>query len=231
MKDEKKQLTLSKSAFIRSLQCLKSLYLYKNKYNLRDRPSPELLARFQQGVDIGKLAWELFPGGVDVHPASFFSSGLAKATQRTSEHLFFGDAILYEASFMYNRALAILDILVANEGKIYAYEVKSSVLISETYMMDAAFQYYVMKGAGYQPEQFSIIHLKEGYDSTSRDVECLRVTDVTRNLIALQDYIEKNVSEALKAITDDSLLHIQPGEHCSKPYLCDFSGYCTRELF
>jgi hypothetical protein len=227
MDTKRKQVTLSKSGFIRSLQCLKSLYLYKNYYNLRDKPSPELLARFQQGVDVGKLAWKLFPQGVDVHPASFYPSGIAKAVEQTNEYLSSDNIILYEASMMYNQAINILDILEKKAGKIYAYEVKSSVYISETYILDAAFQYYVMKGAGRQPEQFSIIHLKEGCSRNSQDIECLIVSDVTTKLIDLYDYVGKNISQAFNAVTDASLLQIEPGEQCSKPYLCDFIGYCT----
>ncbi|MDR1181591.1 MAG: hypothetical protein LBL13_06405 [Bacteroidales bacterium] len=195
---------------------------------LRDKPSPQLLARFQQGINIGKLAWELFPQGIDVHPLSFFPSGIIKAANLTQEYLSIDNVTLYEASIVYHQAISILDILEKRAGKIYAYEVKSSVSISETYIRDAAFQYYVMKGAGYEPEQFSIIHLNEGYDSTSQDIECLKVTDVTEKLVALHDYIEKHITKALNAFTDDTLLQIQPGEQCTKPYLCDFAGYCTQ---
>jgi hypothetical protein len=176
----KKQHTLSKSAFIRSLQCLKSLYLYKNFYQYRDMPSKELLERFRQGVEIGKLAWQLFPGGIDLNPRSAFPAAIIKAAEKTKEQLSFENTIIYEASFIHQPALAILDILVKENGKLFAYEVKSSVNISDTYIRDMAFQYYVMKGCGYRPEDFFIIHLNEGYDSTSQEVESLRVTKVTK---------------------------------------------------
>ena len=224
---EKQQQTLSKSAFIRSLQCLKSLYLYKNFYKLRDIPSKELLERFRQGTAIGKLAWQLFPGGEDLSPRSAFPTSVMKAAEKTSEQLSSENIVIYEASFLYQPTLAILDILVKEKGKLFAYEVKSSVEISQTYIQDMAFQYYVMNGAGYCPEKFSIVHLKEGFDSTSNDIECLRITDVTEKIINLQPYIEENVNRAVKATTDSSLLEIMPGEHCHCPYLCDFIGYCS----
>ena len=222
-----KQQTLSKSAFIRSLQCLKSLYLYKNFYKLRDMPSKELLERFRQGTAIGKLAWQLFPNGIDLSPGSAFPIAIMKAAAKTSEKLSPENIIIYEASFLYQPTLAILDILVKENGKLFAYEVKSSVEISETYIRDMAFQYYVMNGAGYCPDTFCIVHLKEGYDSTSNDIKCLRITDVTNEIINLQGYIEENANCALKAISDSSLLEIKQGEHCSCPYLCDFVGYCS----
>ena len=225
----KQQQTLSKSAFIRSLQCLKSLYLYKNFYNLRDMPSRELLERFRQGMEIGKLAWQLFPGGIDLSPRSPFPSAIIKAAEKTSQKLSsYTNTIIYEASFIHQPTLIILDILVKENGKLFAYEVKSSVNISQTYIRDAAFQYYVMKNAAYQPEDFFMIHLKETYDSRSQDVECLRITNITEEVLELQPYIEENVQLAIHAISDSTLLEIQQGEHCQNPYPCDYMGYCSR---
>ena len=56
---------LSKSTFIRGLQCEKSLFLYKHHYKLKDPISPSLQSIFDQGTSIGLLAQELFPNGVD----------------------------------------------------------------------------------------------------------------------------------------------------------------------
>lgn len=224
----KKQHTLSKSAFIRSLQCLKSLYLYKNFYKYRDMPSKELLERFRQGVEIGKLAWQLFPGGIDLSPRSAFSSAIIKAAEKTSEQLSLKDTIIYEASFIHQPTLTILDILVKENGKLFAYEVKSSVDISQTYIRDMAFQYYVMKNAGYLPEDFFIIHLNEGYNSTNKEIESLRITKVTKEILDLQLYIKENIQLAIQAISDSSCLEITQGDHCYTPYTCDYLGYCSR---
>ena len=59
---------LSKSTFIRGLQCDKSLYLYKHHYRLKDPISEALLGVFDQGTNIGILAQELFPDGTDASP-------------------------------------------------------------------------------------------------------------------------------------------------------------------
>ena len=63
---------ISKSTFIRGLQCEKSLYLYKHHYNLKDAISPQLQAIFNQGNNVGVLAQDLFPNGVDASPSSHF---------------------------------------------------------------------------------------------------------------------------------------------------------------
>jgi hypothetical protein len=63
---------LSKSTFIRGLQCEKSLYLYKHHYNLKDAISPQLQTIFNQGNRLGELTQDLFQGGVDTSPLRHF---------------------------------------------------------------------------------------------------------------------------------------------------------------
>ena len=64
--------SLSKSSFIKGLQCEKYLYLYKNNYELKDPIKDSSQAVFDQGNQIGLLAQSLFPGGVDCSPLSHF---------------------------------------------------------------------------------------------------------------------------------------------------------------
>lgn len=59
-------MTLSKSQYIRGLQCHKSLWLYKNNPELRDTPDYAQESLFNTGHSVGELAKELFPNGVEV---------------------------------------------------------------------------------------------------------------------------------------------------------------------
>ena len=111
---------LSKSTFIRALQCMKSLYLYKNHYALRDPLSPEKLAIFKRGTNVGVLARKLFPGGIDASPSH--PSKLPQAVIKTKELIGAGAEIIYEAAFQYEQVLVLLDILVKQNGKWYGYE-------------------------------------------------------------------------------------------------------------
>ena len=86
---------LSKSTFIRGLQCEKSLYLYKKHYKLKDPTSPSLQAIFDQGNQIGVLAQSLFPGGVDASPSSHFR--MMESVIKTKAFLESGESIIYEA--------------------------------------------------------------------------------------------------------------------------------------
>ena len=57
---------LSKSQYMRGLQCHKSLWLFKFKHELREKPGPEQQAVFDSGTEVGILAQQLFPGGVNI---------------------------------------------------------------------------------------------------------------------------------------------------------------------
>ncbi|MBO4739363.1 MAG: hypothetical protein J5606_07380 [Bacteroidales bacterium] len=222
--------TLSKSSYIRSLQCLKSLYLYKNHYKEKDPLPIELLRRFKQGTQFGRLAWLLFPNGMDMSPKTAFPNAIVRAAQHVEACLLQNDNItLYEASFYSNSALTILDILVKKNNLLYAYEVKSSVEITPTYLNDAAFQYYVMTQAGFKPEKFYIVHMRAGANLDHIGTDDLCLSDVTANIIEKQDFVEAHIAMAFEAMTDEKLLFATKGEHCTKPYLCDFAGFCSRQ--
>jgi len=57
-------MTLSKSQYIRGLQCPRSLWLYKHRPKLRAEPKEETAALFATGYRVGDLAKALFSGGM-----------------------------------------------------------------------------------------------------------------------------------------------------------------------
>ena len=65
---------LSKSSFIRGLQCHKSLYLNKYHQEVKDPLSLEQQQAFKRGHNVGDLAQNLFPGGVMAKTKSFSRS-------------------------------------------------------------------------------------------------------------------------------------------------------------
>lgn len=126
---------LSKSTFIKGMQCQKALYLNKHHKELKEEITAAQQAIFSQGTKVGELATLLFPGGVDCTPESFYD--FQKAVIRTQEEIKKGTKIIYEAAFQFNGVLAALDILVNDDSGWKAYEVKSSTGVTETYQLDA----------------------------------------------------------------------------------------------
>ncbi len=152
---------LSKSSFLKGIQCEKQLYLYKHHYDWRDEVSEAQQAIFDRGTNVGKLAQDLFPGGVDVAPPNPFQYD--KSAKLTRDKINEGVKIFYEASFIYDEVLVAVDILVKAGSKWKIYEVKSSTSVSETYILDAAVQYYVLINSGLDVDDISIVHLNNQY--------------------------------------------------------------------
>lgn len=221
---------LSKSTFIRGLQCEKSLYLYKKHYNLKDPISPSLQAVFDQGNQVGILAQDLFPGGVDASPSSHFK--MMESVIKTKQFLDNGESIIYEATFTYNEVLAALDILVKDDEGWKAYEVKSSTSVSETYVKDAAIQYYTIINSGIDLKDISIVHINNNYvlDGELDIQKLFTIESVKDEVLEFLPRIPNEVSRLKNVIQRDSSPNIDIGEHCVDPYQCDFKGTCWKHI-
>ena len=99
------------------------------------------------------LARQLFPGGKDASPPDPFS--YLQSVQQTYDWIVSGEKVIYEAAFQYDGVLAALDILVCERGKWKVYEAKSTTQVKEQHIQDAALQYYVLKNAGINADDFS----------------------------------------------------------------------------
>lgn len=222
---------LSKSTYIKGLQCEKALYMQKKHPYLRDKLSIEQRAKFQRGTDVGMLAHEVFPGGIDMSPAS--PSQFPKKAQETRDNLSNPNVnVMYEAVFQYNDTLIMLDILVRDGDRWMAVEVKSSLRLSDTYYNDAALQYYVLKGCGVPLSDFRLMYLNGDYVKEGPiDVQQLfKMESVMDYVIERETFVAQNV-ERLKAVVNmphSPLVDI--GIQCNTPYPCDFQGHCWKHV-
>lgn len=225
-----KKITLSKSSFIRGLQCPKSLYLYKYSYSLRDKLSPEILSKFSRGHHIGLLAQQLFPDGINMKP--FSPQQFAHAAERTKEKILQGANTIYEAAFTFNDVTVFLDILHFADGCWHAYEVKSSAEVSETFIMDASLQNYVIENSGIDLASFKLIYLNKDYLRKEKlDItELFSFRDVSAEVKNNLPFIQDKVGEFKALLGKSEVPEIRIGTQCNDPYTCDFIGHCWKDV-
>ena len=221
---------LSKSTFIRGIQCEKSLYLNKHAKSLRDPLSPEQEAIFSQGTNVGELAQGLFPGGVDCSPESYYN--FQESVEKTHQEIKNGTKVIYEAAFQFNGVLAALDILVKEDDGWHAYEVKSSTKVSETYEMDATIQYYAITNSGIELKDISIVYINNQYTKNgSLDIhELFTIESVNDQVQKLIVGIPNQVARFKNVLMARDAPNIDIGEHCHNPYGCDFAGHCWKHI-
>jgi hypothetical protein len=202
------------------------LYLNKFRPYLRDKITEEQLAKFARGHAVGKVAQQLFPGGIVLSRPGKPSS--LKTAQLISE----GFPVIYEACFISENVIVALDILVKQENGYNAYEVKSSSALSNVYYNDAYLQYHIINGSGLKPDNFFLIHrnaeieLSESSDLAGKFI----FTDVSSECERQEPVVQENIVQMLEVLTQSKSPDIFPGAHCMTPYPCDFRGVCWKKL-
>jgi hypothetical protein len=221
---------ISKTSYIKGLQCKKAVYLYKYYPKHKDAISEERQKRFNAGHEIGFMARQLFPGGIDISaqiPATF--NEYLKSTQ---EQIQLGRDVIYEATFQHNDVLVMLDILVKTESGWKGIEVKSSIAISETYIEDALLQYYVITGSGLDLSDFSLMYLKKPWNEIEKDEDPRNIFITESQILKCKSNLTKvhsEIEDIRRTLAGPAIPRIKTGSQCNIPYRCDFVGFCTKQ--
>lgn len=218
------KIAISKSAFIKGLQCHKQIYLHYHFPKFKDPVTQQELTKFKRGIDIGKLAQQLFAKGKDASSGRNYEKWFSNTRQLIdAEH-----ASIFEAAFTNGEAMTIIDVLEKNETCWNAWEVKSVLNVSDTHVFDLAFQCYVIQKCGIDISLAGIVHLNRNYKRKGElNVAALfTFTDLTLQVKAKQDEIKKAHNEMLKILSKKEIPEITVNKHCFEPYACSFMRYC-----
>jgi len=229
MPDQKTSRTgLSKSLYLRGMQCHKSLYLLKHHKKLQDKKKDSQQAVFAAGTAVGKLAQDLFPGGEEI---SVEDLTIPERVKKTRELIDAGITTIYEASFEYDGLFVMVDILHKGENGWDLYEVKSSTSVKDVNLHDVSFQYYVLTNAGIDVHKAYLVHIDTSYIRNG-DIEVdklFTIVDLTDSALSLLTSVPLNIKSIRSALSGETP-NIDIGPHCSDPYECDFHGYCWRHI-
>jgi hypothetical protein len=222
---------LSKSLYVRGLQCKKALWLKKYKDEVLTPPDDSAKNIFETGNKVGDLACQLFPNGKEIpYENTTFDEKIALTKQWIDEGL----KNIYEASFSLDDIFIMVDILHINDdNSVEIYEVKSSTKVKDVYLDDVSIQYYVLNGLGFNVKKASIIHINNEYiRGDELEIEKLfKIIDVTNEIIKLQNNISLNLKEFKKVLSDNkNEPKIDIGMQCDNPYKCDAKAYCWKDI-
>jgi hypothetical protein len=217
---------LSKSLYLRGLQCSKSLWLKKHRPDALTKPDASKLAIFKTGDEVGQLACNLFPGGKKV---PYEGTTMGEKIQLTKEWIDKGVENIYEATFCDDDVLIMVDILrILEDGEVEIYEVKSSSKVKDVHIADASIQHHVLENLGYKVSDTFIVHIDSKYirgDDLEVD-KFLTLAKVSDEVKALQADIPNNIATLKQALSLNAEPVIGIGPHCQKPYSCDAMDYC-----
>ena len=218
---------LSKSQYVRGLQCHKALWLYKHKRAVMTPTSPQQEFVFANGHRIGKLAQDLFPGGTEIEHDPKDFEGMIEQTRTLIDR---GANVIYEATFKSHNVLIMADILVRNGDAWDLYEVKASTGVKPQHKPDAAIQWYVIQD--HLPlGRAHIVHVNSDYafDGELDITRLLAIEDITDEVLELLPGLGTNL-ESISDMLSRNEPDIPIGMQCDHPYECDFKAYCWQDV-
>jgi hypothetical protein len=223
-------LGLSKSTFLRGIQCRKSLFLHTYQRDLGSPPDEDQAARMQVGQQVGEMARALFPDGVLVSTPAGFS--VADALQRTSVALAQGAKVLFEPAFLADGLFFRADVIARGPNAWHLYEVKSSTTVKDEHLLDVAFQIYVMREAGVAVDRAWLVHLDSSYVRRGAlDLEALFVReDVTASIEAQMPSLPALIDELRGVLKAGTVPEIPIGQQCHDPFPCEFIAHCWKHV-
>lgn len=239
--------SFSKSKYVATCTyCHKYAWLDKYKHDQMAPVDEITQSLFDNGHRVGELAQQYFHADVDVSAVKDNGKmDLDTMIRETEKHLALGTETIAEASFSYKGFFCSVDILRRNpDGSYTMYEVKSSQQdeppktarskkhpqgIPNKYIIDAAYQQYVLTQYGLNLKQVCVVVLRRGY-VRGKDLDLDQYffpCDVTAYTTALQDEVRNNLAALEVMLKDENEPPFVLSSRCNK---CPFWGYCGRHI-
>lgn len=232
---------ISKTDFVRGLQCEKMLWLDAHAPEHKIIP-PEIQAKLDAGNDFGDNAMGIF--GTFTETTTYREDGrldFAAMIEKTKALLQKGEEIICEGSFTWYGNFCAADIL-RKEGEGYVlYEVKNAYDARKEFITDLGFQRLILRKCGIPLLASKLILRGDAPSDSAEDKERENVTfvehagfrykiaDVTRAAKLTERLASDRIFELGKLKRKDACMPaIGTGEHCENPYRCWYYEYCHR---
>ena len=187
-------------------------------------------ARFNVGHEVGQLACQLYAKGkpVESDPRDFNEA--ANETQ-----LLLADqsvSAIFEATFKFNGVQCSVDILEKlSDGSYHLIEVKSATKSKPVYVLDAAVQYWILTGCGFEVTKVSVMTFNSDYVKGPRLSICslFKLHPCLTEVIRLQAEVNSNVLTMQRMLAGESPPKISTGFQCTDPYPCPYFEHCSQD--
>jgi hypothetical protein len=219
--------TITKSKYMAGVQCLKRLYLLVHSPELGQGKTAADFARLDQGRRVGKLAQQLFPGGVEIR------TGNPEEAIRTTQELIANPDIpaIFEAAFEHEGVFVRVDILHrCRDGRWRLIEVKSSASMKDEHVEDVAIQYRIVSNCGVDVASCHLATVNRQYVFPGGDIDpwrFFRIRNLTRKTQSLQPKLAFQLRSEFRVLAMDAPPDLPTGKHCVHPVVCEFFDYCN----
>ena len=216
---------ISKTDYIGGCQCEKLLWLTQNRPEVLDKTDD---THTEEGKEVGAMARLYYQNAITIplDKAPAMADMTRKVIQKGMS------TTVCEATFMADGLSCAVDILrVITPSRVEIIEVKSSTDAKDIQIEDMAFQYHVVKNAGYQVDRVILMHLNKEYVRHGDiDVHKLFVQEDVTAKVAIR---ERSVAAEIERFKELSKLTEEPLTNiclsCDKPHECPAKAYCFKK--
>ena len=217
-------MSISKTDFMRGMQCPKMLWLDAHRSELKIIP-PETQRRLDKGNEFGDKAMAMF-GPYEEMTAYIPNTKYPDKKQmvrNTKHHLDIGTENICEAAFDYDGFYCAVDILHLVEPGVYElYEVKDSPEVKPQFIKDAGYQAWVLDKCGIQLDGVFVVY---HYDD---DADPFEPVDVTDEAVEFKHVVDENIYRLNELKASKGEIMRDMGLQCSEPYECWYRDYCEK---
>jgi len=214
---------LTKSKYMIGLKCPAYLWMAINDKASLPEFDDVAKHRFAEGNEVGELAKQLFPKGIDIPTDEGFNQNISHTQDAMALKL-----PVFEAAIMHDRLYARADVLNPKGAKWDLYEVKSTTKVKPEHIHDVSFQKYCYELAGLKINKCYVLHLNNEYIHKSKlNIKALFTeTDVTSKVEKALVGMQGRVKNMLKIIDSETRPKTQIHCDCKKPYVCPLMKDC-----
>jgi len=223
---------ISKSQYLKGRQCPKALWYYRHRRDLYPEIPESKQRLFDSGHEVGQLAQRCFEDGIEITEKYYQIDKAIASTIRAVNH---GHQAIYEATACSrDGAYSRIDILrkVADTEKWDLVEVKQSTGLKDYHLDDMALQRYAFQGGGYNIRASFLMHVNNQYVRRGKldPKGLLTLQDCTALVESRLPHVPGYLADLLEILNSDMEPEIEIGEHCKKPFECDYVHHCWKHV-
>lgn len=228
---------ISKTDFVRALQCEKMLWLDAHCPEERIIP-PEVQEKLDAGNEFGDKAMGIF--GEYIETTTLKEDGrlcFSVMLEKTKTLLENNTPVICEAAFSWYGNYCAADILKKEEGGYVLYEVKNAPTVRKEFVVDLGFQSLILRKCGVNLLGAKLI-LNGAFDEqkdesafsyVTHEGQVYKIADVTKATKLAERTADKHIFAFGKLKKKDAEQpNISIGEHCETPYRCWYYEFCRK---
>jgi len=222
---------LTKSDFLKFVQCPKFLWLGKYRKDLASGIDEAMQRRFDEGAEVEEYAYKLFPGGISAR-----GKDIKDDIDKTRKIFAAGSEIVFQPTFsnydanLYCRS----DILKFDKeaGAWDIFEVKSATEVKEINYFDLAFQKTCLEQEGKKVGKLNLVYVNREYVRRGEiePEKLLKIEEITDKVAKIGEKTRKKIIEAQYILGTKDEPKVKILKQCYAPYECGFIGYCWKDI-